>query len=98
MYFRKKITISREIMITDIYKVLRNYGFASKNQDVENNKRLGIKRMFTKDNKHRVEIYQENGYYMLLFSSVVFCIRSVWIDIVDSNDLNELKEFLESKI
>jgi hypothetical protein len=83
-------------MLIDIYKLLREKKFSSKGQDEINNKRLGIKKSFSKDNYH-IEIFEEYFGYTLIIYGGGFSSRYLpsHIDIMDKTDITFLRKELE---
>ena len=87
-------------MIQDIYKTLLVNGFTCKGQDVENNKRLGIKRSFTNESGNYIEIYSEDyGFSVLVYGGDFMNGYFPWrVDILFKKDIEILRAKIETTL
>lgn len=83
-------------MIHQIYKAFRDNGFFFKDQDLVNNKRLGIKRSFSNiTSSYHAEIYEERyGFSIHLYGGKRYL--PLVIDILENKDITTLREELQN--
>lgn len=83
--------------IINIYQILRQNGFSSKDRDKLNDDRLGIKCSFIKD-CYYCEIHPHYDYFEVHFMGGVFnpYTNTKIIEMIDDNSLNVLNVFLMS--
>jgi len=83
-------------MIDQIYKALRDNGFSFKDQDLVNNKRLGIKKSYSNlCNGYHAEIYNERyGFSIHLYGGKRYF--PIVIDILENKDVTTLREKLQN--
>ena len=83
-------------MIHQIYKALRDNGFSFKDQDLVNNKRLGIKRSCSNlTSSYHAEIYDErHGFSIHLYGGKRHL--PLVIDILENKDITTLREELQN--
>ena len=83
-------------MIHQIYKALRDNGFSFKDQDLVNNKRLGIKRSCSNlVSSYHAEIYDERyGFSIHLYGGKRYL--PFVIDILENKDITTLREKLQN--
>ena len=86
------------MIIKEIYKTLKKFGFTERKQDVKNNKRLEINKTFDDKEGRYVEIYDETRGYAVIIYGKGFTERPYREDIYDKEELIKLQKKLTSVI